>query len=227
MLIKELKLTKVLQGDAINPYEGESSDLKNILKQNGWEILGQGQEALVAEHPNKSYVLKLFYTNSKYVNFVEHVKDNQSNPHYPKFSRYIKNVPGTEYSYVRMEKLSKTNASEIMNDHFPELCALYMEGKKRELQSLGSDLWLSYIPDKIKELYDVNLRPKDGKPPSFPEDINKTMKDITKNVDRSWFEVCHDIVDLAKELRLKWLDLRDENFMKRGSTLIVADPFYD
>jgi hypothetical protein len=132
MKIQELELTKNLK----RSIYADGNDLAQILSEYGWRVIGYGVEGAVAEHPKKSYVLKLFPTKSKYVEFVEFVQEHQSNPHLPKFSRYVRKVPGTKFSYVRMEKLNHITLIKLIRRYMPELCALEIIGKHKKLVSI-------------------------------------------------------------------------------------------
>lgn len=91
MNLQELEIKKELKNSGRNA-DGIFS-LKDILENHGFEFLGCGAEGAVAKHPNKPYVLKIFYSDSRYQNFVELVQTDLSNPHFPKFSKYIKRIP--------------------------------------------------------------------------------------------------------------------------------------
>lgn len=219
MLIKELRLSHDLK--RLDHTITTGSDLSSIIHRNGWKILGSGIEGTVAEHPNKNYVLKLFNSNSKYSDFVNHIKDNQDNPHYPRFGRYVRQVPGTPFSYVRMEKLSNINDNQLTLQFFAELSTLYMYGKIWGKMTLGSELW-GIVKNRFEDDNIDIIRNKT----ITSNDLLNIFRHYG-NPGKPWIEVCRDLIDLGKHIGLRYLDLYAANFMLRGNTLVVADPFYD
>lgn len=193
--------------------------VKQVVEKHGWHILGTGAEAVVAEHPQKAYVLKIFDTHSNYEKFVNFVAWHSDNPHLPKFSRYVKPVPGTEFSYVRMEKLQPVSAQILANKYAPHMAYMIIlsdvvhmnlvgddvaEALKNRLMQLGhtvSDL-------KLKKTREQVLEALGGWPPS------------------DWQEVVSELADYSEETDTGHWDLHAANFLVRGDTLIIADPFY-
>ena len=94
--------------------------MQDVLAKYGWHPLGYGAEATVALHPSKKYVLKIFPKTSKYTEFLDMVGSDPTNPHFPKFSRQAKPVPGTDHMYVRMEQLQKIQDYDLIV-RFPQV----------------------------------------------------------------------------------------------------------
>jgi hypothetical protein len=110
MNLNELELTrklKQIRGSMIG------SKLADVVHSHGWTLLGRGSEGAVAEHPTKNYVLKIWPTSSLYTRFVQLVQ-RYPNPHFPRFSKVMKALSGTQFSYVRMEKLTKVTDYDLV-----------------------------------------------------------------------------------------------------------------
>jgi len=111
MNLQELEITRSLKN--IRGTNMIGSQLADVVYSHGWKLLGRGSEASVAEHPEKGYVLKIWPNRSLYTKFVELVQRNP-NPHFPRFSKVMKRIPGTQFSYVRMEKLIPVTQYDIL-----------------------------------------------------------------------------------------------------------------
>lgn len=212
--------------ELLNGIKGDSDldKLSSIVSSHGWEILGQGQDAVVAEHPNKNYVLKIFLRNSVYRKFVDYSQKNQSNPHVPKFSSLVRDIPSTNYSYVRMEKLSEFSSD---TDHFgANICYL-----TAMLIKLGS-----YVSEDFPEIISDLIEPEDDD--DFSDEtnlfsnleyavehnkLNNIWKILGERPDKSWVKI---INDLTKLVNGNQLDMNLSNIMSRGNIMIISDPFY-
>jgi hypothetical protein len=204
MHITELEISKQLKSA---PIYG----LKSIFRKHGWEYLGSGAEASVALHPNRSYVLKVFRSSSKYQLFVKFCAQHVNNPHLPTFSRYVRPIPGTAFSYVRMEKLNKVSEQQLASTYMPEMRALYDVGQAHHIDTIGDSLndhliaqwgfWDTYTADQL---------------------YNK----LNKQPPASWLEIIEQLCKYAVDQGMRHMDLHDENFMLRQQTLVILDPFY-
>ena len=210
MNLKELELSK--QFRSVNHLDSDS--LEAILQKNNWKILGTGIEGSVAEHPNKSYVLKLFKTNSKYKDFVKFVNEHKDNPHLPKFSRDIKQIPGfPEISYIRMNKLNKISHGLLLTTYFSYLCCIYYFANKYDIGGFFPS-WGKGIEFKLDEMG------------YYIDDL--TLNDINKKfgkVPATWVDVVHNLAEKTKSLGLKYMDFKPDNFMLDGNKLVIIDPF--
>jgi hypothetical protein len=227
MKISEITLTKHLKhvadksGPHVNWSERQDAPtmLQHILEKNGWHMLGKGAEGAVAEHPQKAYVLKIFEDASYYQYFVQFVQQHASNPHLPKFSRYVKQVPGVPFLYVRMEKLVPIDNATLKTQYMNHLLEMAIQGLEHHINMLGGstqDMVTSWLhahnyfmndlrnPQKNQEIFDL----AGGVPPE------------------SWSEVLTLMAESSKQLNLKWWDMHAGNFMRRGKMLVIADPFY-
>jgi hypothetical protein len=198
MQINELEITRKLKRFGMG-----GSDLANLLRQHGWTPLGFGYEAGVAEHPNRSYVLKIFPQNSQYVHFVRMVQQHPDNPHFPRFSRYVRQIPGTSFAYVRMEKLTRMREYDLIQ--FPSLlCVL---DKMWHDHGVTPPVWIrmnvTWDPDAhmgLTNCRDVQISPQE-------QDAIQLLS------------------DKVRELGWRRLDLHAANFMTRGNQWVITDPF--
>lgn len=220
MKLNELTITQQMKQaaqDAMRTAPPEA--LKRMLTAHGWRSLGIGVEGAVAEHPKKSYVLKIFTEDSAYRHFVEFVQQNQSNPHLPKFSRYVRQIPGLPFMYVRMEKLKSISENLLLKKYMNHLLMLNLMGQMHEMETLPGDLhdtvqeWCGNHGFDLVDLTDSDVQSHifeaaGGYPPD------------------SWSHVLDLLAlnSLGHEIDV-W-DLHAGNFMLRGKTLVIADPYF-
>ena len=211
--IQELTITKPLRATL------EPQQVAEILYKHGWRMLGMGLEAAVAEHPHRpDYVLKVFPTHSKYTKFVEFVRKNHHNPHLPTFSRYVRPIPGTTWSYVRMEKLTPVlDIRQLIDQHLPEIISLYAAGKKHDLNTVGLDI----TPSLFKQLKSKGYTRTQLEDPKI---LDKIYAD-TGAPPAAWVTMVDRLVQLGHALNLYGLDLHQGNMMLRNHTLVITDPF--
>lgn len=217
MHINEITLKHDLKSIHMD-YGGPAKHLEVILRKNGWHTLGTGAEAAVAENPQKAYVLKIFPSGSPYEKFVKFVKAHADNPHVPKFSRYVRPVPGTNFSYVRMEKLVPINHNELMSEYFNYLLIM-MTHYVLTGQHLLHYLLFYPVQDKINQMGYQTL---DLKSPNLREQIYQKIGGYPPDI---WKSLIDQLASMSKHEDLHW-DMHAGNFMRRGKTLIIADPFY-
>lgn len=201
MQINELEISRKLKRSM------GGSDLANVLHQNGWTPLGHGFEAGVAEHPRKSYVLKIFPKDSAYVHFVHMVQSHPQNPHFPRFSRYVRPVPGTEYAYVRMEKLTKMLPYDLTQ--FPSLLCLLDE------------MWFTHAPHAQPPYWIRSSVSWDPHTVDAEGLIDCNQEAITPQEKQAIQLVSNKI----KEIGWHHVDLHSGNFMMRANTWVITDPF--
>lgn len=186
-----------------------SYKLHRIMSDHGWNILGTGMEATVAEKPGAPYVLKVFPATSKYVLFVQFCQQHAHNPHLPRFSRYVRPVPHTTFSYVRMEKLKPVQETMLMRSYAPYLCAVdhvfRSEDRSPVFWNHAMSRWdLDELPEK-RGYADLAA--------------------CAQKAPASWRQVVEQLVQLMQAQQMKQFDLHSNNMMLRGSTLVITDPF--
>lgn len=211
MKIQEIELTKQLKD--------KFSDAESILLKNNWKVVGSGAEGAVG-HPlsfkkkNKPYVIKLFFQSSAYKLFVEFVRQHQTNPHLPKFSKYTRDLPGG-WSYVAMEELKPlSNISGII----PEIAALYVAGNVHQIHSLGPTLFYRFD----MELEKKNIQVVDV---LEPKNLQKVFRVFGHTPSQEWMTMVNELCEFAKNHNILILDTNRSNMMLRGSTLVMTDPF--
>jgi len=90
----------ITNDDFGDSYEKFATELKAA----GFKKLGAGIKAIVYEHPQLPYVIKVFNNDPKYFKYFNWARENQDNPHVPQIrGKYIK-INERLYA-VRMEKL--------------------------------------------------------------------------------------------------------------------------
>lgn len=211
--IQELTITKPLKS-TLDPTE-----VAEILYKHGWRMLGMGLEAAVAEHPHRSdYVLKVFPTRSLYTKFVDFVQKNNRNPHLPRFSRYVRPIPGTTWSYVRMEKLTPlTDEHQLLEQHLPEMVALYAAGVKNKLHTVGL-----YIQEPLNmQLRTLGYTRKDLVDPQK----SQQLYDQIGSPPQQWVSAVDQLARMGSQMQMYGLDLHHGNMMLRNQTLVITDPF--
>lgn len=220
MQISELKITKNLSNNI------SIDNAINTLADHGWAMLGKGVEGAVAEHPGKVYVLKLYKNDSKYTHFVNLVQ-HFPNIHFPRFSRFVRVVPGTTWNYVRMEKLTSINQQSLMKNHLPEMVSLvnicYIHGLDCP-QTYDVNFCLRFrtrdIRSKNPELGSMTAQTENQ------DRIQIIYQQLGRKPDEAWVTAVTKCCERAKSLNLQMLDLHYANFMVRGDCLVIADPYW-
>jgi len=209
MNLHEIELTKYLKKGYVH--------WRGVFEEHGWYFLGSGIEATVGRHPSKPYAVKVFSRDTPYSDFVALVQKHQNNPHFPRFSRYVRPVPGTEFSYVRMEILRDIAPEKVTEPpYLSQMAYLYLAATK-----LGFEFhhaWSDIIGVHLRKLVSGSL---------FDPEIEKELWQKIGSPDTSWKEAI-DLVLTRYTEGTKWpsrLDMHPGNFMLRGSTLVITDPF--
>jgi hypothetical protein len=214
MQIQEITIRKDLKYVTKGRYQSDM--LASILETHGWHIVGTGLEAAVAEHPAKAYVLKIFNSDSKYIHFVNFVKSHANNPHLPIFSRYVRPVPGTPFSYVRMEKLTGISVEELVAHYSNYLVTM------AQLDGLLDMTMLHY---SLEAELTAALKNKGWDPESPHLDYDHMYELLGGYPPQSWQMVIKALAEYAKAAGYTHWDLHAKNFLTRGNTLVIADPF--
>jgi hypothetical protein len=221
MRLHELELTKLLRdtGRAERLADKLSQLKPDHPEQFRWKLKGTGAEALVAQHPHKPYVLKLFPTGSRYVQFVDYVQAHQTNPHLPKFGKYVRTLPVTHkfdiapgrWSYVTMEILQPVSVYSFKHDYVKEMCAVQMivNQAQQEHKDLfwNSAVSMSHLLDRAKKL-------------GFD-----SIKSCGEAADENWKTAIRDLLKIMKTHGMDHFDLHYNNVMLRGDVLVIVDPF--
>lgn len=142
-------------------YTGVSDRFNSLeieLNRQGWKRIGKGAYGLVYEHPQFSYIFKIFYDDPDYFTYFNWARQHQNNPHVPKIKgKYIK-INNKTYA-VRMEKLEPLHGNyDVIKKYIdPELqsktklnIANYSNVDKLSLYTN-----LSFLKQNYPELYEV------------------------------------------------------------------------
>jgi len=171
------------------------SNLISYLSSLGFKSIGDGLYASVLEHPKFDYVIKLFKSDKCYIEFVKYIISNQSNPHVPK-------IKG------KLVKLAKD--TNIFGIRMEKLKAV-------DLLDLDHEL-LSYLYKNNMLSYHERTFVQD----TIPEGEIDQLVDQFRENQNDFFNLLEQL--LSKPTNCRW-DLHPGNFMKRGSTLVLTDPW--
>lgn len=221
MKLHELELTKLLRttGRAERLADKISQLKPDHPEHFRWKLKGTGAEALVAQHPHKPYVLKLFPTDSRYVHFVDYVKSHEQNPHLPKFGKYVRTLPVTHkfdiapgrWSYVTMEILKPISIAEFQTKYVKEMCAVRMlvnqAEKDHEDLLWNSAVGMGHLLDHAKKL-------------GF-----SSITECGEAADENWKTAIRDLLKIMKQHHMDQFDLHYDNVMSREGVLVIVDPF--
>lgn len=144
-------------------YTGVSDRFNSLeieLNRQGWKRIGKGAYGLVYEHPQFSYIFKIFYDDPDYFTYFNWAKQHQNNPHVPKIKgKYIK-INNKTYA-VRMEKLKQLpslGADKIIEKYIdPELQSKTKLNISNysNVDKLSLYTNLSFLKQNYPELYEV------------------------------------------------------------------------
>lgn len=97
-------------------YPGKNPVWERIRKtfsDKGFDQLGHGVFATVFSHPSYPLILKVFRQDDGYMKWLNFVNANQGNIHLPQLRGKVTNIKGTEFYFIRMEKLK--SARDTLN----------------------------------------------------------------------------------------------------------------
>ena len=94
--------------------EGGAYYISDILEKYGFERIGSGWHANVYENPKYPYILKVFYEDSAYLDWLKFCMKNQNNKYIPKLRKnFIRVMPDKNIYAVRMEKLYECDEDDF------------------------------------------------------------------------------------------------------------------
>jgi hypothetical protein len=104
-------------------------EAQEVLEKAGYVRIGKSGSCYgrVFHKKRHRYVLKLFKKNDEaYKKFVQYCIKNKTNPHLPKFSTKVLEVPNTVYNAVRVELLIECYAEHhLVSDYIRHYCCLH------------------------------------------------------------------------------------------------------
>lgn len=220
MKLRKLKISQDLKNIKNTSHPHDITSLP-ILLNSGWRKMGSGMEAIVMGNPKKPYVLKLVVPDSKYTYFVNMVQQYPDNPHFPKFSRWIKKVPHSHFLYVRMEKLTPIDmaAEFYIKTYFKEMA--WMCKIAHETGNVLPGLVENAVMDVAVEKYGIVYDYKNT------EDYWDRIFQQVPEPDSSWKTACKLLIKTLADIPEDTsLDVYDENLMMRKNVLVITDPYY-
>jgi len=187
-----------------------------ILGRYGWEVLGTGLNAAVAQHPYKPYVLKLFESDLGYLKFIQFIEANKGNKHLPVINKTVKKIPGTRLSYVRMERLTPISENDLWKRYLADMTYL-------GLLALKNDLLIAFSTQGniIDALNAKNINTNILRKVKFDD----VWTAFNSRPSASWMDISEKLVDFADSNGIAMLDIHSQNFMLRSNTLVITDPF--
>ncbi len=220
MNLQELKIT--------TQVKGKRPDWLRIFEKNGWKFLGSGAEASVGQHPTKPYVVKVFPTSSAYTLFLDFVRQHPDNPHLPRFSRWARPVPGTSppMSYIRMERLREISTNNLFTGYMPEITYAWLVAEKHN--TLLNSIWHHSVSHRLRQTLGVDVDAIQQEIAS--REINSSHK-IWQLVggapSNEWKRIVDELFAFWEKSKARAnIDLHSANFMLRGRTLVILDPYY-
>lgn len=190
------------------------------MDKTGYKKLGSGLTGVILKHPTKNEVLRFWFDDIGYEDFLNYATTHKSKylvkvlskPKTLKLrTKNVKdNVTHKTVKYVRLEYLTPYNENmKIFGIPFDKvktlLAAIGGKGHKETLAHNASNI---IDDDEIYKLLGLNIKKLDLK--GFREFINVYV-DIMRSVPET------DI----------WADLHDKNIMMRGDIPVIIDPLTD
>ncbi len=227
------QLLQQVTGVKLNEYEQNTDNSKQIfakLQQLGYKKLGGGQDATVWSKDENSVIKILMPSTHKeeaekgFLFFYDICKENQSNPHLPKFidiggaHHTVFELNGVPYRQIAMERLSPIKSGsfeELLVWNLSDLATIAFIKWKDVLKQLTSPSgWAGAERTRISTNMPALVKNKFQTEPNFEEEIHNL------------FSTMQDLQLQGKQHGLGW-DLHTENIMQRkDGTLVIVDPYF-
>ena len=222
------QILSILEENLIGTKKFHELDWKQFtdeMKRMGFSH-GKGSFGDVFYKPNAPFVYKVYERDTAYNAFVDYCFKNQSNPHLPKITnkRQIHQIHkrqqhvGDYFWAIKMEQLTpipEDSNMEYLFDHYT-FKILFEYWQDCAHRSDFSELVnLTYVPGNL-EKYGAEL--------SWKEIFNVLEVHYSLPDCERVFSTLHDIY-LKHPNFIP--DIHAGNFMFRGNTLVITDPFYD
>ena len=203
------------------------SDDKNLIElfqkyieESGYDLLGSGQTGVVLKHPEKNEVIKFWYMDEAYEDFIEYASTH-NNKHLVKILSKPKKITITtknkngvqtkkKINYVRLELLKPLTPSiKLFGISFSKFNMLltFMAGQQHK-NTFNYTVTNVLNDDDTYELLHLNK----------------------KNIDieglRDFINVYVACMNAMKTDNI-WADLHNENIMMRGNVPVIVDPAAD
>jgi len=177
-----------------------------ILKQHGYRQIGNNSSfGRVFHKKGENSILKLFTKmDVPYTEFVSLAVQHKDNPHFPRFSRQVFRIKGTDYDAVKTEILQEGNYLKKES-----VCKMF-NILKHFFVNVGYDF------NSIRVYYHDD---KPYYPDEYEEIYHNWVKDNPSLV--SAFEI---ILNAFMDRKTAAIDIRPDNLMLRGNTIVIIDP---
>lgn len=191
---------------------------QKFIEESKYDLLGSGQTGVVLKRPDKNEVIKFWYMDEAYDDFIEYASTHK-NKHLIKVLTKPKTVTLTtknkegvqtkkKIKYVRLELLKPyTPSIKLFGISFAEFNMLlaFMAGKQHK--NTFNYTVTSVIEDP--DTYDI-------------------LQLDRKNIEglRDFIKVYVDCMNAMKSDNI-WADLHNENIMMRGNVPVIVDPAAD
>jgi hypothetical protein len=220
MQISEIQISKDVKGPDL--------DWQQIFQKHGWEFLGSGAEAHVGYNPKKDYVLKVFPKKSAYHMFLKFVQQHLDSPHLPRFSRSSGSIPGTNppLSYIAMEKLRLISPNNLFAGYMPELTYAWVVAEKYKIRL--NRIFHHTVTNRLQKAFyiDTDILVQKIQAGEIDE-FHDLWNHISGYPSPEWTSIIDDLFLFWHQNQSQMgMDLHDGNFMLRGPTLVIIDPFY-
>ena len=203
------------------------SDDKNLIElfqkyieESGYDLLGSGQTGVVLKHPEKNEVIKFWYMDEAYEDFIEYASTH-NNKHLVKILSKPKKITLTtknkdnkqtkkKIKYVRLELLKPfTPSTKLFGISFAKfnMLLVFMAGKQHK--NTFNYTVTNVIEDP--DTYDL---------------LQLDMKNIDIEGLRDFIKVYVNCMNAMKSDNI-WADLHNENIMMRGNVPVIVDPAAD
>lgn len=226
--------------NAKNKHGYQSEILQDIFKKIAPKInvLGTGSFGLAIKLPNIPYVCKLWVNDPGYRDFVKFCQDHKS-VHLPKF------LDASQLRTVRKTVNESYYSTIKFNNKIFEFAIVEQLKRISYPEFDGTGPWLKYRAWMCKismlDKFDIGEVIDDLANARGSEDVMEKYSIITRDqliehwdeieeslggIPESWKLVTVDLVEYIKQNPTLKFDLHNENFMSRGDTFVITDPFY-
>ena len=181
-------------------------DAAQVLERFGYKQIGHTDSAFgsVFHKPGDKSVLKIFSKmDYAYSDFVSLAIKHRENPHFPRFSRQVFKIRGTEYDAVKTELLQEGNYKLLdVIEHMFIIRKKYWDHGRYDWNNLqGMELVDADDEEEYRDKY-VQF-----------ELANEALVEA--------FDLIYFNFSINKKIKI---DLHSSNFMMRGNTIVIIDP---
>lgn len=213
-------------------YDKHLDDVKKAFVANGSKFKKLGLGATGEAYGKNDLVYKFWLEDSAYEKYVEYCLKHQNNPHVPKFLSKIKSIHSfflrpsefpDKIKYIKMEKLTDIG----MEDKVPGL-ELDDSSKPVIIDRWGWDpLTYGFFVDNVSQIIS-----EEGNAKKSLDAFCDLLKEKNVKADNNWKKEFLEIFELMFDIEPLFIgdtnnnrDYHIGNFMKRGKTLVITDPY--